>query len=210
MGRDTWIIRMAAVVVVCIAALLFNSHHAGAHCDTMAGPVIQDARKALEAHDVTPVLKWVREKDEKAVKIAFDRALAAKGKKNQESAERKFFETLVRIHRSGEGEPFTGLKPASEIEPAVAEADKSLSSGSVDGLQKLVTDAVAKGLRERYERAAETARHKNESVEAGRKYVEAYVEFTHYAERLHMDAEGHQEPHHDNKGKEGMNMHHRH
>jgi hypothetical protein len=79
MGRDTGITKMAVMVAVCISALFLTSHHAGAHCDTMAGPVIQDARKALNARDVTPVLKWVREKDEKAVKIAFDRAVAARG-----------------------------------------------------------------------------------------------------------------------------------
>ena len=180
--------------VICISLLLGGYGYAAAHCDTMAGPVIQDARKALETRDVTPVLKWVRKKDEQAVKTAFDKAVAAKGKKNHESLEQEFFETLVKIHRASEGEPFSGLKPASEIEPAVAEADKSLSSGTADGLVKLVADAVVEGIRERYERAAEAARHKDDSVEAGRRYVEAYVEFTHYVERLHMDAKGHEEP----------------
>lgn len=196
---------MAWAALVSIGLLLGSYGYAVAHCDTMAGPVIEDARKALEKGDVTPVLKWVREKDERAVKTAFDKALAAKGKKNRESAERKFFETLVRIHRASEGEPFTGLKPAGEIEPAVAEADRSLASGSADGLVTLMTDAVAKGIRERYERAAEAARHKDESVEAGRRYVEAYVEFTHYVERLHMDAEGPEGHHH---GEKGAKSHH--
>lgn len=199
---------MASGALLCIGLLLGDYGHALAHCDTMAGPVIQDARKALEKGDVTPVLKWVREKDERAVKGVFTKALAAKGKKNQESAERKFFETLVRIHRAGEGEPFTGLRPASEVEPAVAEADKSLESGTADGLVTLMTDAVAKGIRERYERAAEAAGHKDESVEAGRRYVEAYVEFTHYVERLHMDAEGHEGHNHGEKEKKGMKSHH--
>ena len=160
-----------------------------AHCDTLDGPVVQDARKALEAGDVTPVLKWVKQKDEKGVRAAFAKALSAKGKKHA-AAEKQFFSTLVKIHRAGEGAPFTGLKPAGTVEPAVVEADKALASGSAEALAGLVKEAVAAGIRERFERAAATYRHKDESVAAGREFVEAYVEFTHYVERLHQDAAG--------------------
>jgi hypothetical protein len=194
-------------LIVAGALYLSTTGLALAHCDTMAGPVIQDARRALEKRDVTPVLKWVREKDEKVVKTSFARALAARGKKSGEKAEQEFFATLVRIHRAGEGEPFTGLKPAGAVEPAVAAADKSLAEGSADGLMKLVTDAVSKGIRERYELAAETARHKDESVAAGRAYVKAYVEFTHYVERLHEDAAASAEGHHIHHGAEGEHNH---
>ena len=168
---------------------------AAAHCDTMDGPVVQDARKALAANDVTPVLKWVQQKDEKTVRAAFASALAAKGKKNAEAAEHRFFAALVKIHRAGEGAPFTGLKPAGAVEPVVAEADKALASGSPDALVHMVTEAVATGIKSRYERAAATAHHKDESVAAGREFVAAYIEFTHYVERLQQDAEGHAEHH---------------
>lgn len=164
-------------------------HNAVAHCDTLDGPVVQDARKALEAKDITPVLKWVKANDEKAVKAAFQEALAAK-EANAEVAHNKFFATLVKIHRAGEGAPFTGLKPAGAVEPAVAEADKALAGGSTDALVKLVTDDIAAGIKKRYERAATTYKHKDESVAQGREFVETYVEFTHYVEKLHMDATG--------------------
>ncbi len=176
---------------VIIAALTLGMYSfAAAHCDTLDGPVIQDARKALEAKDVTPVLKWVKQKDEKIVRMSFAKALSAKGKKNADAVENQFFATLVKIHRAGEGAPFTGLKPAGEVEPAIAEADKALVSGSSDALVKLVTDDVAAGIRKRYEHAVETYKHKDESVEKGREFVEAYVEYTHYVERLHLDATG--------------------
>ena len=176
---------------VIIAALTLGMYSfAAAHCDTLDGPVIQDARKALEAKDVTPVLKWVKQKDEKIVRMSFAKALSAKGKKNADAAENQFFATLVKIHRAGEGAPFTGLKPAGEVEPAIAEADKALASGSSNALVKLVTDDVAAGIRKRYEHAAETYKHKDESVEKGREFVGAYVEYTHYVERLHLDATG--------------------
>lgn len=175
--------------------------YAAAHCDTLDGPVVQDARKALAAKDVTPVLKWVKQQDEKIVRAAFAKALRAMGEKNSLAAENRFFATLVKIHRAGEGAPFTGLKPAGAVEAAVTEADKALASGSSDALVKLITDAVADGIKKRYARAAAAYPHKDETVAAGREFVEAYVEFTHYVERLHRDAEGHAAHHQTPAGK---------
>lgn len=179
-----------AVGVLLITSMTIWTGTASAHCDTMDGPVVQDARKALGAQDITPVLKWVKQKDEKDVRAAFAKALSAKGTKNAESAENKFFATLIKIHRAGEGAPYTGLKPAGEVEPAIVEADKALAVGSSDALVKMVTDDVAAGIRKRYEHAAATYKYKDKSVEQGREYVEAYVEYTHYVERLHLDATG--------------------
>jgi hypothetical protein len=96
----------------------------------------------------------------------------------------------VKIHRAGEGASFTGLKPAGEVEPVIVEADKALAGGSADALVKLMTDDVAAGIRKRYDRAAETYKHKDESVEQGREFVGAYVEYTHYVERIQLDATG--------------------
>lgn len=106
-----------------------------------------------------------------------------------------FFETLVRIHREGEGASYTGLKAGSEIDPAVALADKALETGSVDKLTGVLTDAAAKGIRERFSRALETKKHADESVSAGREFVEAYVVFTHFVENLHGSVKGGTEHH---------------
>lgn len=183
----------ALFLTVLASGLHFSAGGARAHCDTLDGPVIQDARVALEKNDVTPVLKWVREKEEAKIRASFKEAAAAakKGPKAKEAAEHRFFTSLVKIHRAGEGAPFTGLKPAGSVEPAVAAADKALESGSSDELVKLVTDAVAAGIRERYDRVAEARKHKDENVAAGREYVASYVDYTHYVERLHQDAAGH-------------------
>lgn len=164
---------------------------AGAHCDTLDGPVVTTARAALERGDVTPVLKWVRKEDEKEIQELFNKTLVVRkqGKEAKELAGMYLFETLVRIHRAGEGAPYTGLKKGP-AEPIITAADKSLESGSAENLVKLVTDTAAKGVRESFEHARETKKHSDESVEAGRKFVEAYVEFTHYVERLYTDAAG--------------------
>lgn len=179
-------------IILAVATILIvgTSGYAFAHCDTLDGPVIQDARKALDSKDVTPVLKWVKQKDEKAVRAAFAKALGARGKKNEAAAENSFFAALVKIHRSGEGASFTGLKPAGEIEPVILEADKALANGSADELIKRVTSVVAAGIQTRYGRTQAAFKHKDESVEQGRAFVEAYVEYTHYIEKIQRDAAG--------------------
>ena len=47
-----------------VGLLLLVHQNIEAHCDTLDGPVIQDAQLALEKKDVTVVLKWVKERDE--------------------------------------------------------------------------------------------------------------------------------------------------
>lgn len=164
---------------------------ADAHCDTMDGPVVMAAKKALEKGEVTPVLKWVKKEDEEIIRAAFKKTLLvrSKGPEAKELADMYFFETVVRLHRAGEGEPYTGIKPAgTELEPAIVAADKALESGSVETLTKLVADDVTAGIRARFAHALAAQKHAEQSVEAGREFVAAYVEFMHYVERLHLDA----------------------
>lgn len=178
-----------AMLPMVVLGILLVPAISGAHCDTLNGPVVATAREALEKGDVTPILKWVKKDEEPGIKAIFKKTLVvrSKGKEAKELADMYFFETLVRIHRAGEGAPYTGLK-SETAEASIAAADKALESGSADALVKLVTDAAAKGIRERFARAKEAKKHADESVEAGREFVEAYVDFTHYVERLHMDA----------------------
>ncbi|HSN22983.1 MAG TPA: DUF6448 family protein, partial [Methylomicrobium sp.] len=125
-----------------------------AHCDTLDGPVVTEARVALEKGDVTPVLKWVKAENENEIKTVFKKTLAARvsGKEAKEIADLYFFETLVRVHRAGEGAAFTGLAPAGTIEPAVAAADKAIHAGSVDELAKDIGKSAEKAVRDRFGR----------------------------------------------------------
>jgi len=163
-----------------------------AHCDTMDGPVVVAAQAALESGNVTPVLQWVKPAHEAEIRAAFRKTLTvrAAGPEARDLADRYFFETLVRLHREGEGTPYTGLKPAGVVEPAVAAADKALEAGSVEELTKEITRQVAQGIRQRFATTLERKKHAQESVAAGREFVAAYVEFVHYVERLHADATG--------------------
>jgi hypothetical protein len=152
--------------LIFIGAMLFVDNNSApfflpfvfAHCDTLDGPVVKTARAALEKGDVTPILKWIKKENETEIKDLFKKTLTvrSKGKEAQEIADMYFLETLVRLHRAGEGEPYTGLKPAGVVEPAVVEADKALESGSVEKLVKLVTEATSKGILERFNKAKET------------------------------------------------------
>ncbi len=158
-----------------------------AHCDTLDGPVVIDARSALVQGDITPVLKWVSADDEKVIRDAFTQTLAVRkqGPEAKELADMYFFETVVRIHRAGEGAPYTGLKPGVSIDPAIVLTDQALATGSVDKVVEVMTGALAKGIREHYTRAYENQKHANDSVAAGREFVESYVVFTHYVEGIH-------------------------
>ena len=181
-----------AVVAVLLLTVFGAPIGAMAHCDTLDGPVVEAARVALEKGDITPLLKWVRADEEKNIRAAFQETLAVRalGSEAKEFADRYFFETLVRIHRAGEGAPYTGLKPGAAIDPAVALADQALEGGSVEKLVKVLTDAMANGIRERFAHAYENQKHADDSVSAGREFVESYVVFTHYVEGLHALIKG--------------------
>jgi len=189
--------RHILVGLIIFEILFLYSVNAKAHCDTLDGPVVETAHQALASGDVTPLLKWVSIKDEPLIRTAFQNTMEVRklGEKAQELADMYFFETLVRIHREGEGASYTGLKAGSEIDPAVALADKALETESVDKLTSVLTDAAAKGIRERFNRALETKKHEDESVSAGREFVEAYIAFTHYVENLHDSVNGGTEHH---------------
>ena len=126
-------------------------------------------------------------------------ALAKRGE--DQGADLRLFETLVRLHRAGEGEEFVALKPAGTQELPFVEADQALESGSVERVVQLVTDEVSTGIRSRFARALEAKKHADESVEAGRAFVAAYVEFMHYVEGLYVKAQA-QSVHHAEAHKE--------
>jgi hypothetical protein len=62
------------------ASVLFISPMAWAHCDTVGGPVVADARLALDKSDIAPVLKWIKPEDEAEIRAAFQKTLAVPAK----------------------------------------------------------------------------------------------------------------------------------
>jgi len=163
------------------------------HCDGLDGPVVTVARKALDTGKVELVLPWVRAEDEGEIRKSFDhaRAVCKLGAEARELADTHFFETLVRIHRAGEGAPFVDLQPAGrDLGPAVPAADKALESGSIEQVERLLTDAIRKGVHQHFEATLGRRKFDPDDVKAGRAYVEAYVPYVHYVERLWRAAQG--------------------
>jgi macrodomain Ter protein organizer (MatP/YcbG family) len=137
-------------------------------------------------HDVTPILKWLKQHDEAEVRRLFEQTMHVRrlSPAAQELADRFFFETVVRLHRAGEGAPYIGLR-SDEPEPVVKLTDDSLSSGSPEALLQGLNSHLRSELTKRFE-AARAAKSKSAyGVEAGRQYVSTYVELTHFVERVH-------------------------
>lgn len=198
--------RVATMLALTVLAtnLLFG------HCDTMNGPVVISAKKALETGNVNLVLIWVQKKDEATIKEVFQQTLAVR-RLNDEAkklADMYFFETLVRIHRAGEGVAYTGLKPAdTEIEPGIEAADKSLETGATGELLKRLDETIHRGIQEQFTNAMTKKDFKKDDVAAGREYVKAYVEFIHYAERLFQAASKPADGHLHGDEQIGMQQH---
>lgn len=198
---------LTGLVILFILALL-GPNNLFAHCDGMDGPVVTAAKQALEAGDVNPVLIWASKKDETEIRNAFRKTLSVRklNPEAKELADMYFFETLVRIHRAGEGEPYTGLKPAGrDLGPAIPAADKAIVDGKLEPLYKILTDKIHVGLHERFKEVMKKKDFKKDDVDAGREFVEAYVPFLHYVEALYDAAAkggGHGHPQEVEKGSQ--------
>jgi hypothetical protein len=175
-------VRMA--ILTFVLALLPSL--AFAHCDTLSGPVVADAKQAIRLNDVTPALKWVKRGDEAEVRRVFEQTLSVRAFSPvaQELADRFFFETLVRLHRAGEGAPYTGLRNEPP-EPIIRLTDDSLMRGSLETLSQKLSGRLNAELTRMFEAAQMAKRESESSVEAGRRYAAAYIELTHFVERIH-------------------------
>lgn len=159
-----------------------------AHCDGLDGPVVKAAQRALETRNPAFALIWVQEEDEREIQTVFEQTLAVRTLTPQarELADRFFFETLVRLHRAGEGAPFTGLTPAGrDLGPAIPAADEAIRAGSVEPLLRLLTGMLDTRLREQFGETLAAKTFDADDRRAGRAYVKAYVEFIHLVERIH-------------------------
>jgi len=176
------------VSFVSVSVLLLAPPGVLAHCDGMDGPVIKAARNALQTGNVNLILIWVQKQDEETVRKAFEKTLAVRklNSEAKELADMYFFETLVRIHRAGEGAAYTGLKPAGrDLGPAIPAADKAIDSGSEKVLMKILNEAFQNGILEHFKEVLERKKFDKNDVKKGREFVKTYVEFIHYVERIY-------------------------
>lgn len=188
-AKETSIAVIAAFGLFTIS--LLGPNRGFAHCDGLDGPVVRAAQRALETKNVNLVLIWVAKDDEPEVREAFQKTIAVRKLDPQakELADLYFFEKLVRIHRAGEGEPYTGLKAAGrDLGPAIPAADRALESRKLEPLLKLLTQEIQSGIGQKFEDVLAKKDYQADNVQAGREYVEAYVRFLEHVERIHESA----------------------
>jgi len=172
------------------------------HCDSLDGPVVKAAARALETRNVELVFPYVPAEGEAEVRQAFEQTLLVEplAPEAKRLADEWFFENVVRIHRTGEGATYTGLKPAGLGHgPVVPVAERAVESGSPHELVTLLSAMVAEAVRNRFEQVMDRKEHANGDVAANRSYVEAMLGFEVWAhavsEALHADPHEHAHRH---------------
>jgi hypothetical protein len=151
--------------------------------------VVTAARDAISREDVDVVLPFVPEAGEDEVRHAFELTLKARaqGPEAAEVADRWFFETVVRVHRAGEGAAFTGLKPAGlDVGPAIPLAEAAIESGDPTALTALLTTEVAHEVRSRLAAVIAARVRAGESVADARAYVSAMLGLQVWSHHLHQ------------------------
>jgi hypothetical protein len=178
-------------LLLSLAIVMLSTQTASAHCDAIDGPVVTAARDALRTGDFTLIAVWVKPSDEAALQVAFKQTLTVRalGDDARALADLYFFETAVRLHRAGEGEPYTGLAPAgSGASPALTAAETALRTRRDDALVELVVAKVRAGLHERFRDAVARRSHRRGDIAAGRAAVASYVDFIHYTLKVYTAA----------------------
>ena len=169
------------------------------HCDALDGPVVNAARRALVTGNINLVLPFVPEDAEAEVREAFARTAPLMANDAARAvAEAFFFETVVRLHRAGEGEPFTGLKPAGlDVGPVIPLAERAIEQEDPEELIRALQRMVERGARERFERMMRLKASATASVPAAREYVSEMLGLQVWSHKLAraIDAPAHEHAH---------------
>lgn len=166
------------------------------HCDSLDGPVVTAASRSLDDEDVSLVLPYVPADAEREVEDTFARAVKVRrqGAEAREVADRLFFETVVRLHRAGEGAPYTGLKPAGlDVGPVIPVAERAIQDNDPAPLLDLLTRTVRDEAQRRFQEMVALRAEADRGVEHARAYVTAMLGLQVWCNNLVMAA--HAEPH---------------
>ena len=167
------------------------------HCDSLDGPVVRAASLALEKGDVNVVLPYVPKTAEDEILATFEKVGTVRQGQPEakELVDRFFFETVVRLHRAGEGAPFTGLKPDGlDVGPVIPVAERAIDNGSVTELTALLCSIVRDELDTRFQQVMCLKRTAGKGVDEAREYVSAMLGLQVYAQSVYrsLKAGGHE------------------
>lgn len=190
-----YIAQLAASLVAVLfflPQLLMAPCFAASREEALKGPVIKAGQRALETGDARPALIWVRSEDEDQIRQAFTDTMSARksGMDARRVAETYFLETLVRLHVRSQGRPYNGINDIQPENQVVLAADAALESGSEKALCAEMGQIVSNGITRRFNDTLIKRNHMENSVEAGREYVSAYLDYVRYLEAVSAAASG--------------------
>jgi hypothetical protein len=196
-------IRMLIAAVVA-AGLLIGTNAARAHCDALDGPVAKAVEKALETGNVNPVLAYAPPTAEDEIRAAFQRSRKVRGlgPDAKALADRAFMETVIRLHRAGEGAAYTGLKPAGgDYGPVIPAAEHAIETGDLTRLRAVLAEEIEHALRERLAHVRESQKASLDPATAAevpqaRERVSAELGFVTFAETIRQAVLGKGAEHH--------------
>lgn len=203
--RRTDVIKIKMLAAAIIAAgLIVSAQSAQAHCDSLSGPVAKTVQKALETGNVNPVLAYAPAMAEAEILAAFERSRKVRGlgPDARALADQAFLETVVRLHRAGEGAAYTGLKPAGiDYGPVIPAAEHALETGDLAKLKAVLADVIEHALRERLVHVRQLQKAPLEpktaaEVPHARQRVSGELGFVTFAESIHQAVLGKGAEHH--------------
>lgn len=195
--------RTLSFALVIVFWMLGSAAPARAHCDGVDGPVATAAQRAIETGNVNLALPYAPASAEEEITARFQEArrVRNRGRDARVLADRAFVETVVRLHRIGEGASYAGLRPAGmDYGPMIPAAEHALQSGDVAGVRAILLEEVDHGLAERLARvralrAVAVEPQDHAGVAAARERIGAELDFITYAEGLRQAVSGAAEHH---------------
>jgi hypothetical protein len=183
-------IKQQLVASILAVGLIFSTQYAKAHCDSLDGPVAKAVMKALESGNLNPVLAYAPATAESELHAAFEQARKVRslGPDARALADNAFLETVIRLHRTGEGAPYTGLKPAGiDYGPAIPAAEQAVETGDLSKLKAVLVEVLDHALQERFAHVRELQNTSTEpkmaaDVAAARQRISAELGFVTFAE----------------------------
>jgi Family of unknown function (DUF6448) len=196
-------IKMLIAAIFAIG-LLFGAPAAQAHCDSLDGPVAKAVQKALETGNINPVLAYAPAAAEVEIRAAFEksRKVRSLGADARALADQAFMETVIRLHRAGEGAAYTGLKPAgADYGPVIPAAEHAVETGDLTKLKAVLVEQIEHALHERLAHVRELQKAPLEpktaaDVPHARERVSAELGLVTFAETLRQAALGKGAGHH--------------
>jgi hypothetical protein len=184
------------IIAIIAAGMIVGAQSAQAHCDSIDGPVAKAVQKALETGNINPVLAYAPASAEVEIRAAFmkSRKVRGLGADVRELADHAFMETVIRLHRAGEG---AGI----DYGPVIPAAEQAVETGDLAKLKAALMHEIDHALQERLTHVRKLQKAPLEpktdaEVPHSRERVSGELGFITFAENLRQAALGKGTEHH--------------